>query len=84
MCSSDLVLRGLPIEDLAQEERVVSGLAPAIEDEALRSYYVRFLHDVMDNSKRWQHRLAEGMRVAYSGVEGAFAQIAAAIAQSPT
>ena len=31
----------------------------------------------MDISKAYQHRLLEGMRVAYSGVEGAFANIAA-------
>ena len=69
--------RGLPIEDKVQETRVVSALAPEVPDAELRSYYVRFLQDVMDVSKRWQHHLTEGVRVAYSGVEGAFAHIAA-------
>ena len=69
--------RGLAIEDLAQEERVVAALAPGVKDQDMRSFYVRFLHDVMDNSKRWQHYLNNGVRVAFSGVEGAFAHIAA-------
>jgi len=69
--------RGLPVEDRAQEERILSELSPAVEDDALRSFYLCFIRDVMDVSKQWQHHLLEGLRVAYSGVEGAFAQIAA-------
>ena len=69
--------RGLPIEDLAQEARVIEGRSALVSDPELRSFYVRFLQDVMDVSKRYQHRLTEGLRVAYSGVEGAFAHIAA-------
>lgn len=69
--------RGLPIEDRAQEQRVIEGQSGRIEDELLRSYYVQFLQNNIEVSKRWQHRLMEGLRVAYSGVEGAFAHIAA-------
>ena len=69
--------RGLPVEDKEQEARILSELAPGVEDETLRSYYLRFLQDTMDVSKQWQHRLMEGSRVAYCGVEGAFAHIAA-------
>ena len=69
--------RGLPIEDKDQEARVISALAPKVEDDTLRSFYTRFLQDTMDVSKQWQHRLMEGLRVAYSGVEGAFAHVAA-------
>ncbi|MBR2729273.1 MAG: chorismate mutase [Lachnospiraceae bacterium] len=69
--------RGLPIEDRAQEQRVIERQSGRIEDELLRSYYVQFLQNNMEVSKRWQHRLMEGLRVAYSGVEGAFAHIAA-------
>lgn len=69
--------RGLPIEDLAQEARVIEGRSALIEDPALREYYVGFLRDTMAVSKRWQHRLMEGLRVAYCGVEGAFAHVAA-------
>lgn len=69
--------RGLPIEDKDQEARVIAGRSALVADDELRSFYVRFLQDTMDVSKRWQHRLMDGLRVAYSGVEGAFAHIAA-------
>ncbi len=69
--------RGLPIWDPEQETRVIETHSARIEDDVLRSFYVQFLQDTMDVSKKWQHRLNEGLRVAYSGVEGAFAHIAA-------
>ncbi|MBE7007549.1 MAG: bifunctional chorismate mutase/prephenate dehydratase [Ruminococcaceae bacterium] len=68
---------GLPVFDAAQEERVLQGRAALIADDELRSYYVQFLRHTMDVSKQYQHRLMDGLRVAYSGVEGAFAHIAA-------
>lgn len=69
--------RGLPIEDKEQEASVLDALVPGVEDETLRSFYLRFLQDTMEVSKQYQHRLMEGTRVAYCGVEGAFAHIAA-------
>lgn len=69
--------RGLPIFDAAQEERVLRSRSALIEDDELRSFYVQFLQHTMDVSKQYQHRLMDGLRVAYSGVEGAFAHIAA-------
>ena len=69
--------RGLPIEDKEQEARVIEGRSALVEDPALRSFYINFLQDTMDVSKRWQHYLMNGIKVAYSGVEGAFAHIAA-------
>ena len=68
---------GLAVLDEARERSVIESRLPYVEDETLKSYYVRFLQDVMDVSKMYQHRLMEGLRVAYSGVEGAFAHIAA-------
>ncbi|MBR6800496.1 MAG: chorismate mutase [Eubacteriaceae bacterium] len=69
--------RGLPIFDGAREKQVIEKNTAYIQNEALRSYYVSFLQHTMDVSKQYQHRLMEGMRVAYSGVPGAFAEIAA-------
>ena len=69
--------RGLPIEDKAQEARVIAGRSALVSDPALRTYYVQFLQETIEVSKRWQRYLAEGLRVAYCGVEGAFAHIAA-------
>ena len=48
-----------------------------IKDENLRSYYVQFIQDLMDISKKYQHKLLEGAKIAYCGIEGAFASIAA-------
>ncbi len=68
---------GLPVEDPAREETVIRRNLPLIGDPQLRGDYERFLRGVMSVSRRYQHRLAEGLRIAYSGVEGAYAQIAA-------
>lgn len=68
--------RGLPILDEEQEKRVINRNSAYVEDLDLRNYYVHFIQDVMSVSRSYQHRLVEGIRVAYSGVEGAFAHIA--------
>lgn len=68
---------GLPIEDKEQEARVIAQRSRLVQDDGLRSFYIAFLQDTMDVSKSWQHRLMNGLQVAYSGVEGAFAYIAA-------
>ncbi|MBP5160048.1 MAG: bifunctional chorismate mutase/prephenate dehydratase, partial [Lachnospiraceae bacterium] len=48
-----------------------------IGQEELRPYYVQFLKDAMNISKQYQRKLLEGVRVAYCGIEGAFAHMAA-------
>ena len=68
---------GLPILDAAQEQRVLERCLPLVPEPELQDYYVRYLENLMDLSKRYQRRLTEGRRVAYSGVPGAFAHIAA-------
>lgn len=68
---------GLPIDDFAREEEIIKNNSDNIENEEYRSYYVNFLRNNIKVSKDLQHRLMEGMTVAYSGVEGAFANIAA-------
>lgn len=68
---------GLPVFDPQREAEVIRRNSTRVEDEALRSYYVNFLQTCMDLSKSYQSQIQNGMRVAYSGVEGAFAFIAA-------
>lgn len=68
---------GLKIDDFAREEQVISNNTALIKDEDYKSYYVNFLRETISLSKLLQHRLLDGMRVAYSGVEGAFANIVA-------
>ena len=67
---------GLKIFDAAREEEVVKKNSERIEDAVLREYYVNFLKNNMAVSRAYQDRLMEGMKVAYSGTEGAFAHIA--------
>ena len=50
---------GLPIEDRAQEARVLEGRSKRIGDPALLPYYQRFLHGVMALSKDWQRELTD-------------------------
>ena len=69
--------RGLPILDQNRENEVIAKNSKFVEDETLRSYYVNFLKDTMSISRKYQQMLQEGLKVAYSGVEGAFANIAA-------
>lgn len=67
---------GLPIFDKEREEVVIREGARRVEDETLREYYVNFIKSNMELSKAYQHRIMQGMKVAYCGTEGAFAHIA--------
>lgn len=68
---------GLPVDDLGREAEILKRNTNLVANEDYRSYYVNFLQYTIGLSKNLQHRLLDGMRVAYSGVEGAFANIAA-------
>lgn len=67
---------GMQVFDSSREQQVIERNSNHIVDETLKSYYVKFLQDMMDVSKSYQHQLIKGARIAYSGVEGAFAAIA--------
>ena len=69
--------RGLPVYDPAREQQIIARNGSLIDDELLRGYYLSFYENILGVSKKYQHRLNEGIRVAYSGVQGAFADIAA-------
>lgn len=68
---------GLPILDQKREDAVIERNSARIEDEVLREYYIDYLKHVMSVSRAYQYRVQSGLKVAYSGVEGAFAHIAA-------
>lgn len=68
---------GLPILDQKREDAVIEKNSAQIEDEVLKGYYIDFLKHTMAVSRAYQYRMQNGLRVAYSGVEGAFAHIAA-------
>ena len=63
---------GLPIYDKTREDEVIERNSSLISDSVIKEFYVPFLKNLMDESKNYQRRLMKGMRVAYSGVPGAF------------
>lgn len=68
---------GLSILDSGRENEIIKRNSEYIKNDVIKEYYVSFLKNTMELSKSYQSRLNEGMRVAYCGVEGAFAYIAA-------
>ncbi len=68
---------GLPILDEKREATVIEKNAALIKDEVIREYYIDYIKNLMSVSKAYQYRMQSGLKVAYSGVEGAFAHIAA-------
>ncbi len=70
-------LHGIQVFDAGREAEVIARNVSAFADEELKAYYLEFVTHNMEISKRYQHRLLEGMKVAFSGVTGAFANIAA-------
>lgn len=68
---------GLPIFDKERESEVIEKNSQRIEDAVIKQYYIDYLKSLMDISKKYQYRMQKGVRIAYSGIEGAFAQIAA-------
>ena len=68
---------GMPIFDPEREEAVIRSGSARVDSEVLREYYIDFMRDTMAVSRHYQQRLLHGMKVAYSGTEGAFAHIAA-------
>ena len=67
----------LSILDSSREKEIIKNNSEYIQNDEIKEYYVKFLESNMELSRKYQSRLNEGMKVAYSGVEGAFAYIAA-------
>jgi len=68
---------GLVISDPGREDLIIRRNAEQVKDRDIREYYVNFEREVIALSRDWQERLMNGLRVAYSGVPGSFAYIAA-------
>ncbi len=69
--------RGLPVLDEERETEVIKRNAALFKDEFLKDYYINFLQSNMNISRNFQQMLLTGTKVAFSGVKGAFANIAA-------
>ena len=68
---------GLPVLDQKREDALIEKNSALVEDDDLKGYYIDFLRNLMSVSRAYQYRMQKGFKVAYSGVEGAFAHIAA-------
>ena len=68
---------GLPILDPKREDAVIEKNSALVDDEVVKEYYIDYLKHLMSVSRAYQYRMQSGLKVAYSGVEGAFAHIAA-------
>lgn len=68
---------GLPVGDTEQDMEILEKASARLEDTQLKEYYVRFMKHVLSISRSYQSRIQNGMKIAYSGIEGAFAHIAA-------
>lgn len=68
---------GLPIYDEEREKLILMRNVERLGSDELKSYYDIFLRSVMDVSKKYQENLLSGMKIAFCGIEGAFAEIAA-------
>lgn len=66
----------LPIKDLARETSLINRNCSYISDPIMVGYYKNFLRSTIDISCVYQEYVQKGMRVAYNGIEGAYAQIA--------
>ncbi|MBR6676978.1 MAG: chorismate mutase [Clostridia bacterium] len=68
---------GLPVLDEKRESAVIDRNSEYVSDRVLKGYYIDYLKNLMSISRSYQYRMQSGLKVAYSGVEGAFAHIAA-------
>ena len=68
---------GLPILDEKREAEVIQKNSALVNDDILKEYYIDYIKNLISVSRAYQYRLQNGLNVAYSGVEGAFAHIAA-------
>lgn len=69
--------RGIPIYDAEREAEVVRRGAERVKNRELAGYYSDFIRYTMKISRDYQASLISGITVAYSGIRGAFASVAA-------
>lgn len=68
---------GMEILDPIREAEVLRRNSEMVEDDRYREYYVNFQKNTMAISRAYQARIIEGMKIAFSGIEGAYAHLAA-------
>lgn len=69
-------VNGIPVEDIVREAALLEKNSAFVTDDEIRSYYINFQKNMMNLSKDFQHKILDGTRIAFSGVKGAFAELA--------
>ncbi|MCR4658200.1 MAG: chorismate mutase [Lachnospiraceae bacterium] len=69
--------KGLPVKDPEREKELIRRNREFVQNKEIEGYYVDFITDILDLSCEYQSSLIDGIRIAYSGVKGAFSYIAA-------
>lgn len=67
---------GLPVFDKSREDALIKNNSQRISNSTLCEYYVKFIKDLIETSKKYQYRIINGAKIAYCGEEGAFAHLA--------
>lgn len=70
-------MNSLPILDTSREDAVIKNNLSFINDEELKPYYITYIKNLLNISKDYQRSLLNGLKIAYSGIEGAYGYIAA-------
>ena len=65
------------IRDPEREKKLVAKNRELVENREIEGYYIDFLRKIIDISCAYQSKLIDGIKIGYSGVEGAFSYIAA-------
>lgn len=73
---SHKIEHNLPVFDASREVEVIQKNSKLIKNQEYLTYYKEFLQMMMDNSKKYQKKIANLDIVGYQGIEGAFAYIA--------
>jgi len=68
---------GLPVLDKNREKVLIERNVGFLSNPETESYYREFFNGLLTVSKKYQHKIIAGVRVAYSGIEGSFAAISA-------
>ena len=74
---------GLPITDSKREAELIEKNQTRVEDPVIREYYTQYLRAMFKVSKEYQKRLNCGASIAYCGVPGAYAYLAASKLAGP-
>lgn len=68
---------GLQIFDSSREQEICKRELEYIKNPDYKPYYLEFIQDLMNVSKKYQAYIVEGSKIGYCGIEGAWANIAA-------